>query len=93
VRVGIQFHQQNYALLSVHSSRIYTQLLQCTLYAMHQQYRSKPTIELYKINRERHRFLGNEAENQRRFIAFAAPSSGQMQQKRQFFCFTPLLEV
>ncbi len=36
--------------------------------------------ELYKINRERHRFLGNEAENQQGFVAFAAPSSSQIWQ-------------
>jgi hypothetical protein len=35
------------------------------------------STELYRINRERHRFLGNEAESQQRFVAFAAPSSGQ----------------
>ncbi len=36
------------------------------------------TTELYRINRERHRFLRNETENQQRFVAFAAPSSGQI---------------
>jgi hypothetical protein len=36
--------------------------------------------ELYRINRERHRFLGNEAENQQFFVAFAAPSNGQIWQ-------------
>ncbi len=36
--------------------------------------------ELYKINREGHRFLGNEAENQQHFVAFTAPSSGQIWQ-------------
>ncbi len=41
--------------------------------------KTKPT-ELYRINRERHRFLGNEAESQQRFVAFAAPSSGQIWQ-------------
>jgi len=39
----------------------------------------KPT-ELYRINRECHRFLGNEAESQQHFVAFAAPSSGQIWQ-------------
>ncbi len=34
--------------------------------------------ELYRINRERHRFLGNEAESQQHFVAFAAPSSGKI---------------
>ena len=36
--------------------------------------------ELCRINRECHRFLGNEAENQQNFVAFAAPSSGQIWQ-------------
>ncbi len=36
--------------------------------------------ELYKINRERQRFLGNKAENQQRFVTFTAPSSGQIWQ-------------
>jgi hypothetical protein len=36
--------------------------------------------ELYRINREYHRFLGNEAESQQHFVAFAAPSSGQIWQ-------------
>jgi hypothetical protein len=30
------------------------------------------------INRERHRFLGNEAENQQHFVTFGTPSSGQI---------------
>ncbi len=38
------------------------------------------STELYKINREHHRFLENEAENQQHFVAFAAPSSGQIWQ-------------
>jgi hypothetical protein len=33
-----------------------------------------------KINRERHRFLGNEAEIRQHFVAFAAPSSSQIWQ-------------
>jgi hypothetical protein len=38
------------------------------------------TTELYRINRERHRFLGNEAKSQQHFVTFAAPSSGQIWQ-------------
>jgi hypothetical protein len=37
--------------------------------------------ELYNINRERHRFLGNKAEIRQHFVAFAAPSSGQIWQR------------
>ncbi len=36
------------------------------------------TTKLYKINRERHIFLGNEAEIQQHFVAFASPSSSQI---------------
>jgi hypothetical protein len=32
--------------------------------------------ELYKRNRERHRFLGYKAENQECFVAFVVPSGG-----------------
>ncbi len=41
---------------------------------------SPRSTKLYRINRERQRFLGNKAENQQHFDAFAAPSSGQIWQ-------------
>ncbi len=41
---------------------------------------SPPSTELYRINRECHRFLRNKEKNQQHFDAFAAPSSGQIWQ-------------
>ncbi len=49
---------------------------QTTMKNVNKYFRVKIT-EPCRINRERHRFLGNEAENQQHFVAFATPSSGQ----------------
>jgi hypothetical protein len=71
---------ENVILFSYHDIRsiciyfvVYVSLCVC------EREKGKAT-ELYRINRERHSFLGNAAENQQHFVAFAIPSCGQIWQ-------------